>query len=139
MYRDAVPGVLNSTNFVVNLANSAPLVANSGVCQGFGTSPLNGLLDEIKIYNCALSASQIADAAGIPDPNRPTLNLAALPGAVRLTWTTNATGYLLETNNALTLPAGWAVLTSNYSVLDTNYAVTNAISGATRFYRLRKP
>jgi len=74
-----------------------------------------------------------------PPDCRPTLNIAALPGAVRLTWTTNATGYLLETNNALTIPAGWGVLTSNYSVLDTNFAVTNAIGGAMLFYRLHQP
>jgi hypothetical protein len=67
------------------------------------------------------------------------LFIAALPGAVRLTWTTNATGYLLETNSALTLAANWGVLTSNYSVLNTNYAVTNAVGDATRFYRLHKP
>jgi hypothetical protein len=102
-----------------------------------------GLVDELTIYNRALSASEIAaiHAAGLSGkcPSRPTLNIAALPGAVRLTWTTNATGYLLETNSALTFPAGWGVLTSNYSVLNTNYAVTNALGGATRFYRLHKP
>jgi hypothetical protein len=102
-----------------------------------------GLVDELTIYNRALSASEIAaiHAAGLSGkcPSRPTLNIAALPGAVRLTWTTNATGYLLETNSALTFPVGWGVLTSNYSVLETNYAVTNVLGGATRFYRLHKP
>jgi hypothetical protein len=58
---------------------------------------------------------------------------------VQLSWTTNATGYLLETNGAPGLSAGWGVLASNYSVLTTNYAVTDAIGGAMRFYRLHKP
>ena len=35
--------------------------------------------------------------------------------------------------------SGWGVVTSNYSVLKTDCVVTNAIGGATRFYRLRKP
>jgi hypothetical protein len=107
-------------------------------------SVFNGIIDEISVYNRALNTEEVhalfnAGSAGKCDPNRPTLNIAALPGAVRLTWTTNATGYLLETNSALTLPAGWGVLTSNYSVLNTNFAVTNALGPAARFYRLRKP
>jgi hypothetical protein len=58
---------------------------------------------------------------------------------VRLTWTTNATGFLLETNNAPTLPAAWGVLSSNYGILNSNFAVTNTLGNAPRFYRLRKP
>lgn len=101
-----------------------------------------GLVDELSIYNRTLSASDIAaiHAAGNDGKCiRPELNIAPLPGAVRLTWTTNAVGYLLETNSALTLPAGWGVLTSNFSVLNTNFAVTNSVAGAVRFYRLHKP
>lgn len=139
LYRDAVLVGSKATNFVVNLSNAALLTLNSGVCEGFGPSPLNGLLDEIKLYGCALTASQIAASAGLPDPTLPRLNIARLPNAVRLSWTTNAPGYLLETNSALTLPANWGVLASNYGVLNTNYAVTNAIGGAAKFYRLHKP
>jgi hypothetical protein len=138
-YRDAVLVGLKATNFVTQLTNTALLRANTANCQAFGAVPLSGLLDEIKIYGCALSASQIAESAGLPDPTRPTLNIVRLPGAVQLSWTTNATGYLLETNAALSLINGWNVLTSNYSVLNTNYAVTNTMSGAAKFYRLRKP
>jgi hypothetical protein len=137
-YRDAVLVGAKATNFVTQLSNSAPLLANSGICQAFGAVALNGLLDEIKLYGCALSAAQIAESAGLPDPSRPRLNIARLTGAVQLSWTTNAPGYLLETNGTLTTPAGWGVLTSNYDILSTNYVVTNAISEAMRFYRLRK-
>ncbi len=58
---------------------------------------------------------------------------------MRLSWTTNATGFLLETNGTLTIPAGWGVLSSNYGILATNYAVTDAVGNAARFYRLHKP
>jgi hypothetical protein len=104
-----------------------------------------GLIDELAIYNRALSPGEIATIHVAGSNGKcdtavpPKLFIAALPGAVRLTWTTNATGYLLETNSALTLAANWGVLTSNYSVLNTNYAVTNAVGDATRFYRLHKP
>jgi len=36
----------------------------------------------------------------LPNPKPPSQNIAPLPGAVRLSWTTNA-GYLLETNDTL--------------------------------------
>lgn len=138
---DSVQIGSKSTNFVTHLSNSTVFKIGTAPCIGFSLlqQRYHGLLEEIKFYSCALTASQIANAAGIPDPNRPTLNIAALPGAVRLKWTTNATGYLLESNSALTLPAGWGVLTSNHSVLATNYAVTNTLGPATRFYRLHKP
>ena len=141
-YQDGVLARISSSNFVANISNATLFKLGTAPCITFPTPPsqrYHGLLDEIRLYHCALTPAQIADAAGIANPNRPTLNIAALPGAVRLTWTTNATGYLLETNNALTPPAGWGVLTSNYSVIETNYAVTNTIGGARRFYRLYKP
>jgi hypothetical protein len=69
----------------------------------------------------------------------PRLHIVSLPpAAVRLTWTTNSFGYLLETNRSVVLSNSWGVLTTNYSVIGTNYAVTNAVNDATRFYRLRK-
>lgn len=99
-----------------------------------------GLIDELSIYNRALSAVEIAaiHAAG-SNGKCGSLKIAALPNAVRLSWPTNATGYLLETNSAVTSPAGWGVLMSNYSVLNGDYFVTNTIDVATRFYRLHKP
>jgi hypothetical protein len=76
----------------------------------------------------------------VSPPNcRPRLNIALLSGAVRLTWTTNATRYLLETNSAVSFPAGWSVIASNYGILDTNHAFTNVLDGAARFYRLHLP
>jgi hypothetical protein len=72
-------------------------------------------------------------------PIIPHLNIELVAGAARLTWTTNAPGYLLETNIVLSNPSGWGVLTSNYSILNTNFVATNAISSAARFYRLHKP
>ena len=82
-------------------------------------------------------AAKVEEINSNPIPP-PRLSIAALPSAVRVTWTTNSFGYLLETNHALTLTNGWGVLTTNYSVIGTNYAVTNSTGGALRFYRLRR-
>ncbi|MBC8097064.1 MAG: VWA domain-containing protein, partial [Akkermansiaceae bacterium] len=89
-------------------------------------------------------AAKVEEIINSP-PARPVLNIAHLPAsiptsanAVRLTWTTNAPGYLLETNRSLVFPGGWGVLTTNYSIINTNFAVTNIINDTLRFYRLRK-
>lgn len=69
----------------------------------------------------------------------PRLNIAELPSAVRLTWSTNSSAYLLQTNHSLTLTNGWGVLTTNYSIIGTNYGVTNGTGdNQQRFYRLRR-
>lgn len=145
IYLDGILQQTNALGSLASIANSGHFFIGHQSLDVPGTTgvPFNGVLDEMAVYNRALSAAEIqaiysAGSLGRCD-TRPTLNIAALPGAVRLTWTTNATGYLLETNSALTFPTGWGVLTATYSVIETNYAVTNAIEGATRFYRLNKP
>jgi len=128
---------------LVNFNNAAALLIGSNPCVGTGATRLLGQVDELALHSRALGLMElqaIYNAGNLGHCGAgPTLNIAALPGAVRLTWTTNATGYRLETNSALTLPANWGALTSNYSVLNSNYAVTNALGNTTRFYRLHKP
>ena len=132
---------LNGTFVRTGLAS--PRIVHPSAEMGGGVyGYFPGFLDEYTVYNRALSAAEVQAAFAAGSSGKcvpPTLNITTLPGAVRLTWTTNVTGYLLETNSALTLPAGWGVLASNYGVLNANFAVTNAIGGATRFYRLHKP
>jgi len=96
--------------------------------------------DEVQFYNVALDADQIAALAALQANafGPPLLNITKLSNAVRLTWTTNAPGYTLQTNSSLTSPGGWGTLTTNYSIIGTDYAVTNTIGGAPRYYRLRK-
>lgn len=128
---------------LVNFNNAAALLIGSNPCVGGGATRLVGQFDELALHSRALSLTELQAVYNAGNLGHcgvgPTLNIAALPGAVRLTWTTNATGYLVETNSALTLPANWGVLTSNYSVLNSNFTVTNAIGSTTRFYRLHKP
>ncbi len=145
-YSLSIDGVMEAAMGLplVNFNNPAALLIGNNPCVGpGGATRLIGQVDELALHNRALSLAElqaISNAGSLGHCGLgPTLNITALPGAVRLTWTTNATGYFLETNGALTFPSGWGVLTSNYSVLNTNYAVTNAIAGTTRFYRLHRP
>ncbi len=101
---------------------------------------LAGFMDEYTVYDRALSAAEVqavfnSGAAG--KCVAPTIEIKPLSGAVRLSWPTNATGYLVETNNALA--GNWGLFTSNYNVVTTNFTLTNPASGATRFFRLRRP
>jgi hypothetical protein len=64
--------------------------------------------------------------------------IAPVNNGALLPWSTNFTGYALQTNRSLTEASGWATLTTNYSVLATEYAVTNAPTGAGLFYRLKR-
>jgi len=100
-----------------------------------------GLIDELSVYHRALTADEIRAIHGAGSAGKcGSLRIAALPqGAVRLTWPTNAVGFLLETNDSLAASTGWGVLTSIYPVLDAEYAVTNDTAAKTRFYRLRQP
>jgi hypothetical protein len=88
-------------------------------------------------YNATVATAMVEVVSEIP--LIPALNIEALPGMVRLEWTTNAVGFLLETNSTPTTLAGWGVFGSDYSILDTNYVVTNALSGPATFFRLHKP
>ena len=101
--------------------------------QMFGPRLFQGRIDEVAIFNRALTASEIA---GIASPaQRPTLNLATLNNAVMLTWPTNFTGYKLQSSATLN-PAHWATLTNNYSVISNNFSITHPLFSPQMFFRL---
>lgn len=119
-FTNSVPGMRTPVNVGLSAADG----------QLFGVTDYGGTNDAGGIFTLA-----VPPAATSP----PQLNIAPLPGAVLLTWTTNSDGFFLETNVSLALVNAWNVLTTNYGIITTNYAVTNAISSATQFYRLHKP
>jgi hypothetical protein len=56
-----------------------------------------------------------------------------------LSWSTNAAGFLLESNSSVTAPGGWTTVSPIPSPVNgTNY-VTNAIAPGNNYYRLRHP
>ena len=56
-----------------------------------------------------------------------------------LSWPANATGFTLQSTQDLTVPAGWLDVTNPPTALGGQFTVTNPISGAAQFFRLRKP
>ncbi|HEX5220867.1 MAG TPA: PQQ-dependent sugar dehydrogenase [Verrucomicrobiae bacterium] len=71
-------------------------------------------------------------------PSAPLLSIQRGPDAsVVLSWTTNFTGFTLETRTNLSL-GDWNVASPAPAVSGTNYVVTNTVSDALRLYRLRQ-
>jgi hypothetical protein len=69
---------------------------------------------------------------------QPVLNIQRSANTnVVLSWATNFTGFTLEANTNLNLNV-WSIVSPAPAVSGTNNVVTNAVSGSTRFYRLRK-
>ena len=112
--------------------NNAFWIGNNSL---FGPRLFQGRLDEVALFNRALTASEIA--AVYSAALGPPLNIALQNTNVVLTWPTNYTGFSLQTNASLN-PGNWATLTASYGILSTNYAFTNAIGTSLLFYRLMK-
>ncbi len=70
---------------------------------------------------------------------QPRLNIQrSAPANVLLSWATNVPGFTLEASTNLTANL-WSVVSPAPAVSGTNNVVTNTISDAARFYRLRQP
>jgi len=81
----------------------------------------------------------VRNAFLLPAPSRPLLKIQRSANTnVVLSWATNSVGFTLEANTNLNTNI-WSVVSPVPVVSGTNNVVTNAASGSTRFYRLRKP
>lgn len=107
-----------------------------GASQVFSGRFFEGRIDEVAVYNVALTPAEIATLYAIAQP--PCLNLSLVGTNVILSWPTNATGFSLQTNGVLSTAINWNILATPYYVSGTNYVVTNAIGTQPMFYRLAK-
>jgi hypothetical protein len=67
----------------------------------------------------------------------PSLSVQVAGGSVVLTWPSTAGGYALESMPTLT-GASWQAITNAPVLSADRYVMTNAVSGGSMFYRLRK-
>ena len=80
----------------------------------------------------------VRNAFLILSASQPRLNIQRSANTnVVLSWPTDFTGFTLESNTNLNTNI-WSVVSPAPAVNGTNNVVTNAVSGSTRFYRLRK-
>ncbi len=93
-------------------------------------SAYHGFLDDFRIYNRVLSATEIAQLAGVL---LPTLNFSMAGDKLTLSW--SETGFVLQENGNVANPTGWTnVANGNVSPV----VITVPPTGA-NFYRLKKP
>jgi uncharacterized repeat protein (TIGR01451 family) len=93
-----------------------------------------GVLDPVSGNNTASVVSTITN-----HPAGPILRIARIGATtnVLLYWTTNSTGYYLESTTNLTSGLNWISNTSLRSISGTQFRVTNSVTPAIRHYRLK--
>lgn len=155
VYTQALP--LNQWEFLATTLDSSgngkiylngQLVATvTGVTHNVNTNPVSigespvftgrffqGRIDEVAIYNVALTPSQIA-AAFQGAEGQPNLSITPVQNSVMVGWPTNFAGYTLQTNSSLASP-NWVSVPTPYNVSGTNFVITNNFSGSSLFFRL---
>jgi hypothetical protein len=104
---------------------------------------LEGALDEVSVYSRALSADEIlaiyqAGSAGKIKP-APQLQISAASNIALIWWSTNASGFVLESSPSLGTSQNWNTFPGPVRILaDQNVVATDTANGS-RFFRLRRP
>lgn len=143
LYTNGVFSAQAAVNFPQDYGNQ-PLYFGSSGLPSYDRKP-KGSLDEISLYNRALSAGEInaiysagADgkckAPNITGP--PLLQIRCLGTNVVLTWPTNALGYALQCTTNLIAPTIWNTVTPSPVVINGLNTVTNSVVGEKKFFRL---
>jgi len=71
-------------------------------------------------------------------PTLPVLNVARLGNDVVLSWSTNHSGYTLEAKTDLSPSLNWSNVLTIPTIVGNQFVVTNSVSGASQFYRLKR-
>lgn len=126
--------------------NTRPIAEVTGPVQlgnyAFPGYALNGYIDELSVYHRALTSSEIfslyeASEGGKCVPY--SLNITPLAASVRLSWSTNATGFALQSTDFPLVPGAWTLLNTTPSLEGDEFVVTNSVNSFMRHYRLMKP
>jgi Concanavalin A-like lectin/glucanases superfamily len=94
-------------------------------------SGYTGSLDEFRMYNRVLSASEISQLAG--SSALPVLNISVSGNTVTLSW--SGSGFVLQENNTLRNPPGWTNVLNG----STSPVVVQISTTGVHFFRLSKP
>lgn len=118
-----------------------PALNNLGMSQYPADPFFNGNLDDVYIYNYALSATEIArlTANQPPPPTVPTtISVATSPNTLLLSWPSNYIGCSLESNSVgLTATDSWFVVLGSSSSNQLSLPISTFSSNI--FYRLVYP
>ena len=123
-----------STTGGTHSANNNPITI--GESPVFTGRFFEGRIDEVAIYNVALTPAQITEAFAA-SLGGPTLQIASVENQVTVSWPTNFAAYVLQTNTSLSSQT-WGSIASPYSVVSNNFVFTNRPAGSVLFYRLQR-
>ena len=136
---DSLAAAFNGTNVLLVAGDSMPTntTLNSGLID---VSAFAGQTNEFFIgiiggtsTNAQLAVENLVFYVVPP----PMLQAQNSGGSVVVTWPLAAAGYALETTADLATTNSWAVVTNVPAVFNFQSTVTNDVSGASRFYRLK--
>lgn len=118
-----------------------PLAGSPALDKGnsFGlTTDQRGRLRPYDFPALANAAGGDGSDIGAYELNPPVLNIAKSSGNVLLSWSTNETGYTLESAAQLT-PTVWTTVPGTPPIVGGQYTVTTNTVAGRQFYRLRNP
>jgi uncharacterized repeat protein (TIGR03803 family) len=93
----------------------------------YGTAVNEGSSDNGTVFNLSLVSVSAAP---------PQLTFIRSGANIIVTWPTNAAGFTLQTTTNLVSTTVWSNVSPVAVVVNTNNAVTHALSGKQKFYRL---
>jgi hypothetical protein len=117
-----------------NAGNDISGIASFVLFNRNAAEPAAIIADEVRFGS---SWASVTPPAEIETP--PALNISRSGNTSVLSWTTNAPGFLLEANPALTDSNSWAGVLPPVYLIEDQFVATNNAGGGTLFYRLRKP
>ena len=104
-----------------------------------GSRVFRGLIDEVKVFNTALTLEEIQEEQKAPAQIvvvSPRLSVAGQTQAITVSWEVAAN---FQLQSADTLGSDWTDVTTAPVVTGNQASVTVPITGATRFFRLKTP
>jgi hypothetical protein len=123
-----VNGQLAATAPYTSVINATLQAAHIGAWNG-NARPFDGLIDEVAIYDTALTADRVAAHFAAASP----LTLSYVRTGTQLTLSWNGTGYKLQQNTDVAQAAAWSDVPGG-----TSSPVSIAIGPGNRFFRLVK-
>jgi hypothetical protein len=125
--------VLSNSDTVTSVTLSSPGAAANATAAG---SPY--LITPSAPVGTGLANYSITYATGNLTVTLPSLNVVASPPSMILSWTTNASAFVLNHTPSLTAPT-WTPVTTGITVAGTNNTITINASAGDQYYALIAP
>ena len=118
-------GYVLQTTDKLTMTNTWTTVTNVPEIVNFEYMITNQISGDSRFYRLALNSA-------------PTLQAQVSGSSFVLSWPASAQNFSLQTTTNLTDPNSWMTVTDTPAIMNLQCLITNQISGAARFYRLKK-